>query len=1432
MNNKKRTFLKSAVIGVTAIATSLTIGFSAACSTGSGSSSSDTDDDKTTTKIDEQTIKNGNFEFYSDNKGIYPISNPDSWSRGSNGNSSSSISGVIDTGKEHWDYITDPDLPQTLEDNDDLESGDENKKDYNGALADDLPYKNPHEATDSSSEDENAKDYIENPFTHKYRYDADGKILDENGDEVTTYEDDDGNLYLDEEHKTPLETSVLMIHNYRRNDYHGAETYFSSSTTVTLEANTAAEISMWVKTTELYFSGADTTRKPVTFDRGAYIKVNTQVGGNSLDAFEIKNINTEQLIETPYLSTENEDDEKVIDYANWENNGWVKYTVYVAASSFSATSVSITLGLGEDEANTVEGYAFFDDVSIKKYKSVDDMKDSDAYKGATFKEEDDENNGVFANVSYPLSPDAKSEFRVDKESYKTNDTTGGGIITDKVYENNFADRVFFIDFASYNTEKNKPVPIGSENVTAGLTVDDTNTGKYVCTEYNSASNAYKTNLDVPEYAGLYIPSALRTKPLQIGDDIIATTTVGSAADWEFSAIETKYALTLTNALKSAPDLPGAGENPAALVMLSASGAAYEAHITDDSFVLNDDGYMLISFWIKTSAMDGKTAATVTVKGTEGDDKDITSSFTVDSTTLSKVTIGEGEDKIEDAYNGWARCFVRVSNTSKDKENAKPFEIVVNFGNTSIRDTNKSAYNYGWVALTNISVMELDEDVYGYTSNSSQSATIEFTEETEKTTHLFDTEQGEKNEIKDDLATPSSYTGVNGASKSINPDSVIELDGYHDSNKNDYAGLLSKDNFENYSDCMWYNVLQTIEQDNLAEHDNNLWNAVFGERTVQPLLIVNTLRKKADNSAFGDKRYNYGYIGNSASVSSDGYTAVSVRVKASDGAVANVYLVENKTGGEVLSYKTPKYNFWYDADGNILKHEPAENETLAEQKENIAYTLRKDGLYENGDGKLYANFYNLTRHYDRSFEHEKFFDESGTQLVYSEKNIKDDTIYYGDAAKTKYAPHYLIAGGKENNKVYLYNSGIGDEATYYYVEDGVANKNKLVSGIEYGGETGVELRYDNTENDGVISTPYQFTIDTVEHPEYADKWITVTFYIHAGAESKDYKLELWSGSRDKESDYETGDYAKDSYVIFDYSDLSSSLSQTTFDGLVNGYVSDIKAKYNEKIFELGKELPDNDANINELKEIAEGEVDIYGYEADYYTFSLFDSAAFIPFNGEINTDDTGYSFDYTESVESLAFLKVVDNCLPYGSEDEPEAYTMSAFIDYSVIDKDVDIIGEPTAPGAGDSDSETTASGDSVNVWLLASSIVLVVAIFVAIAAIFIRDFVKKHKGKKTSGKNSYNFNKNKRYVKKYVKANGEAPVVEDGEIDESLLSDKPEEKPTANDGAADAVETVEAVEETPAKTGEEPSDEPAETSAEPEEQKHDGDDKTDDGKEE
>ncbi|MDE7076473.1 MAG: hypothetical protein K2O62_04040, partial [Clostridia bacterium] len=378
-------------------------------------------------------------------------------------------------------------------------------------------------------------------------------------------------------------------------------------------------------------------------------------------------------------------------------------------------------------------------------------------------------------------------------------------------------------------------------------------------------------------------------------------------------------------------------------------------------------------------------------------------------------------------------------------------------------------------------------------------------------------------------------------------------------------------------------------------------------------------------------------------------------------------------------------------------------------------------------------------------------------------------YYANAQKTAYAPHHLVAGGNGNNKVYEYDGGVGGETTYCYLEKNKTNKNKVVYGVD---TTVAKLRYDNSAADNI---PYQFTIDTTttEGAKYADKWVTLTFYIHGGSETKNYRLELWSGRRDEQSSYEDG--AADSYVVFDYSNIS--LDQTSYNELLGAYTNDIIADYREKI---EGELADNDGTIADLEKLAGNKSTLYNYAATYYTFSLYDSGAFIPFNAETaEKNQTGYSYNYSDNQESLAVLKIEDG----------NNLTMSAFIDYSVIDKDIEIIGVPTVP-ENNTDSDTDNDKTPVNVWLLAASIALVAAIFVAIAAIFIRDFVKKHRHKKTAGKNSYNFNKNKRYVKKYVKANGEAPAIAEGDVDESLLSDA-----TATEEVKDETPTEESAEQ-------------------------------------
>ncbi len=1313
MNDKNKAKFKKIITGVAAVATTFALALAPSCA--NNETSTEEEDENTRTRQDTQTIKNGNFEFYDDNDGIYFISPADNWTGGTTGNSSSSMSGIIDTSKKTWDYMTDPSLPATLENNDDLEADDENKKDYNGALTDDLPFSDPHEATASDAVTDDYK-YIDNPFTHKYNYNAEGKVTDLDGNVVTTYEDEDGNLYLDEAHTTPVETSVLMLHNYRKSYLTGTESYYTSSTTVTLEASTAAEISVWVKTSDLYFGGSDNTRTAVKGERGAYIKVDTTIGGNTLDSFKIKNIDTSILNPKP------------ADGGKWQDNGWVEYTIYVEATSFASTNVTITLGLGEDDIYTVEGYAFFDDVSLTKYKNSDLLKQAVEEDGEDFDALITEDNTCSL-----LDPDGKSTFRVDKEVVQTND---GDNAVEHVNDNNFNDRAFFIDLASYTSKT--PVVLDSTSVSAGLTVEKTNTGSYV----SSKNGVTTTNIGVLDNGAgnAYLPTKLKeNNGLNTAEDLLATLSITDDENWSTS-LGGNYASALTDALKSAATLPGADGNTNAIVMLSTYGASYQAEIVNnDIFTLDKDQYVLVSFWVKTSDTESGSTPTITVRDSNDDNN--YGSFSIDSTDVATVKINDEED----VYDGWVQCFVRVANNTEEKSS---FKIVVNYGPTTIQGTSVSSYKSGWIAVSNMAITSLDEDVYSYTSSGSYLASLSLSEDDDNSSFYFDDEQGNKGEIKNDIAIPESYSGVNGASADVNVNAAEDSE-YNESNRNDLAGLINKEYLSEYKTQKrtWYSAIAALYNINENATDDEIWNIIAGPYSVQPLLIVNTVREIADKT---DGIYNYGFIGSNSSVSASGYTAISVRVKVSRGAIANVYLVDtDPSSKQVLSYEIPEYTFWYDDDGNVLKGEPKENASVDELRANIAYRLRTDGLYENGDGKLYANLYNLDIYYDSEFEHESFYDADGKAVNFND--LVQGEIYYANAEKTAYAPHYLIAG-ENTAKVYKYNAGLGDDATYLYMTDGVADENKVVNGFD---TTLATLRYDGKT---MADNPYQFTIDARENNSpYADKWVTVTFYVHGGSKSTSYKLELWSGYRDEE---QTEDVQDGSFVVFDKSSIS--VTETTYNSMLSYYTNAIIDDYKNS---LDVTLPDNDGNIADYEKLAGEKSNKFNYTATYYTYTLYDSATYVPFNGETAEDgEEGYAYSYSDYDESLAFLKVEDDTMGGGE------IMMSAFIDYSAVDKAVELSGSTDVEE--DTTEETTPESDS-NVWLLAASIAIVIAILIAIISIVIRDIVKRNRrNKKSAGKNSFNFNKNKRYVKKYVKANGEAPVKEEN-VDASLLEDAP-----------------------------------------------------------
>ena len=304
-HNYKKSRFKYVLLASVCATACVFSGIASAC----GNNTEDEDEkDKTTTKEDSQLLKNGNFEFFTipekkkdGNEPVYLIKTPDSWSRG--GTSSYTMSGIISTSETAWEKMTDENLEADLDYNNKLDSSSSDYLsqyiDYNGMKSSDVLYQDTYDALrkdeDLEEGEERNLSRIENPKTHYNVREENGKLIcTVDGEDKPVFVDEKGEYFLEydeakNEYKQPI-SNVLMLHNYATSRNGIAQNY--SSVEIELPANTAAEISVWVKTDFLRFSQG----KNVTQDRGANISVTQTVGSSTIDKFAITCINTEKLL--------------------------------------------------------------------------------------------------------------------------------------------------------------------------------------------------------------------------------------------------------------------------------------------------------------------------------------------------------------------------------------------------------------------------------------------------------------------------------------------------------------------------------------------------------------------------------------------------------------------------------------------------------------------------------------------------------------------------------------------------------------------------------------------------------------------------------------------------------------------------------------------------------------------------------------------------------------------------------------------------------------------------------------------------------------------------------------------------------------------------------------------------------------------------------
>ncbi len=1416
---------KKSVLAVLAATAILCTGFAAACS--DADESTDESVKYATKATDTQVLKNGNFEFFNyptaeyieNGKANYLITSPDNWTE--SGDSSNVKSGIINTAA--WDKLTDSELKDKLDYNSDLTSNDEDYVDYNGLSSKDLPYKDTYAArldknNVASSYDinrlggyekyfgieeidgkyyiggadgtqvykktveEGEKEdieyyldegctttvremYIKNPGTHYGDFEEkDGKYY---YGETEVKAGDFDSYYVEKDGEKQYVSNVLMVHAYPSSGgYNGIKRYFSSQT-VTLEAGTSAEISVWVKTSDLKF---DHGKNQIDdYNRGAFIEVVQTVGGTSVDSFVIKAINTEKTIKN---------NQNIADVTANESNGWLNYHIYVNACDFAKSTLQLNLGLGYgDEQEKCTGYAFFDDVQITKYLSLEDSSNYNAEK-------------IDETTTYYLT-DTDKTFVADTDDREHESADGDA------YYRNSRDFDYLIDLNSATDEKGY-TDIALTNVTAGLTTETVSKNSLPVTYAASLNDVTVTNATLSALpGGAELPDNLKQSK-DVSNDILGVFSANEINGLT-SEYKDKLAKALTSETGKLPDYDGN-----MLLMLSAYGAPYTATVKDDSFALKSGESMILSFWVKTSEMNGKPAATVRLVGLDENgerDKDKIYAISLDTTG---VTTDFGDKK--NIYNDWVQCFIFVQNekvTGNAASTTQKFAIEFMFGNVTLASPSYSSYAGGWAALANLRALKTTDEVFDLTSSDTYAIKQVFAAESNDPVQNapIDDVSG-TSDIKKGIATPSTYKGYDG--------------GDMQKKGNSQAGLINAEHFKDYDN--WQEIANAF---GYTDSDAaSAWEKTFGT-SYQPLIIINNLRMYAENASanantyknyyveaesgytgfaitYNGKAYrkvteseeyneetnyysfasNYGFIGEEDTASSNDYTTVSVKVKVSGNATAHVYLVDGETR-EVLSYTTPSVTFRYDDDGNVLS---GEYKTETEHNAAVVYTPRNDGLYDGKDGKVYANLHNLTKFYKSYIYENNAFYKDGEPVSYDDVVNGEDYYKTAECKEGDFVDHYLRNSKNEN--IYQYVNGV-----YYYLvknSDGDIERGVEVNNfdIQYAKYTGIEEKY-------------EFEVTADDCANSADGWVIVNFFLYTGENDKSYRLELWSGARDSigindDGVYESGAVAFD-YSYFTASDWASNDSSSP----LNTYVERITEAYTELLGDNVTE--DGEHSIAYYEELAkqlvtdgtltQAEVDAVKakYEkAEYYTYTLYDSAAYSPFNMETADDgELGYEFKISDQTETLSFLKIKDNGM------------FSIFADYTPVDKTID---RSTADDGNDDDNDDDTTNDS-NIWLYVASIVLVVALLITLISLLLKDTLKKAKRKKSEKQTAKNnYRKRQRYIRKLH-------LVEN----EQLPEDEPETQP---DEQSAEDESVQPVEEAPAEEPEATENVTEETSAE------------------
>ncbi len=1042
-----------------------------ACDSSSTTNSSSTSSSTTTEEKDDQLIKNGDFETFNEDNAINTtvtgwgsVGKPTSSTGTASTSSSNPASGVIDLSWSSWHNLTGiSDKWAELTANSKTVSVLDARTNWDKfTLRDKLAYYDMWEADKANKDKKIAEelDFYES-FNIKTKDIPDTDFFWRSPD------------YEMGENDEPKENKVLMIHN----DYQemGTAQKFTSATTVTVKAGTAAKLSVWVRTADLTCATTGNSAQEAV-NKGAYISVNHSVGGKALDAYKVENINTQKE--------------------------WRKFSFLLNGSSYADTTFTLELGLGQgggsDHGDLVNGYAFFDSVEAE-------LLSSEEYATQVAAIENDPHLVTFSSTAEEKTINASEKAIALRQR-----------------------NVFAMDFSGAITE--------------------------------NAPDTVLSHVDVSETKATY-----QGNPVDATHGLDGTNDVTKVyANAEAMAADTKAADVYEKYLQA--DTTFADKET--LLLVSRNGVPYTVspktadNTTDYTFEVQD--YLALSFFAKTSDMKGHTGASVTL--IDGTNK--TSFDNIDTSDIEPIEVNGTP-----LYGEWQRYFFFVKN---DTDNATAsFKLSFNFGPTSLTN-NESDDDFfgGFAAFTNFQTFSMNEDSYASAQSGTYAKIVTLTagKAEEITGNNFDSAANTPaNALENGLANPQNYKGVSYNSAYVNGTGSTAV------NANENAGLISKKYFT-ATDSKYYNAaagtyawLDGIKSLSTNTDATAVWKDVFGENCVQPLFLWN-----ASASA-------YGYIGKSTSIAANTYTAVSVRVKGSDGAKAYVRLVDtdNASYDKLTAYNKVlsigrNLTYWYDDEGNVCTGDPAEKSTQ------VAFKLQSNGLYKanpNWDG-----YKNLTK-----AQKDGYF-----------ANLKAYT-------KTDAEGNLLVAEGGASHDYtnYWNNAGVNGIAFYH--------KN----GAYYAHKDGNTYKTHVNDLASIASLATRYTKQAANNKLEAEvslsgEWTEITFYVHTGDSAKNYRLEVWNNDKTGAAN------AAGTYLIVDTNTPSSD--ETTIQGLISEYAEEVK-------------------DLDE-DQITAG--DNYLFNG---VFSYFDTANHLRYDASLDEKGNGnlYEDNYVPSsyAEGIAFLKYAE-----------------------------------------------------------------------------------------------------------------------------------------------------------------------------------------------